>query len=320
MDNAPRAGYPAYDLKGSDVCWVDLAGQQALTAKCMSKMFKVLGNEEKAEFYKSEQKRINDLINQYHWHEKSGYYYDFFGRHKATDKVKWINTKTAAAFWTLLCGAAEENEKLIPMLGHLMNPEEFYTHTPFASLSKDDLNYDPTGGYWLGSSWHPTTFAAIRGLSELGQEERAREAAMKLLDVMSAVNKNENYGGIWECYAPEADCPATRENGEMVVPNFVGWGGLGPVTMLIENIIGLKFDASKNEITYRPCPDCKSGLKNMIFNGGKVDIECVHYSRKHGDTEIHVQTEKPIVLQVWMDSNRKLRNVALEAGSHTLKV
>lgn len=318
MDNAPRGGYPAYDLKGSDVCYVDLAGQQALSAECIAKMYAVLGNEEKVAFYKAEKARINELINTYHWSDKTGFYYDFFGRHKAKEKVKLINTKTSAAFWPLICGAADD--KIVPMLQHMMNPEEFYTHTPFASLSKDDLNYDPTGGYWLGSSWHPTTFVAVRALSDLGQEERAREAAMKLLDVMSAVAKDPNYGGIWECYAPEADRPATRENGELVMRNFVGWGGLGPVTMLIENIIGLRFDAQKNQITFRPCPDRKSGLKNMIFNGGKVSVECVHYSRKHGDTEIVVENEKPIVLQVWMDSNRKLRNVELEPGCHTLHI
>ena len=323
MDNAPRGGYPAYDLKGSDVCYIDLACQQSLTAKCIAKMYEVLGNTEKAEFYKAENERINALINQYHWHPQTGYYYDFFSRNapitgKRNPKHKLINTKTAAAFWTLLCGAAE-GERKVPMVEHLMNPKEFFGHSPFASLSMDDLNYDPTGGYWLGSNWHPTTFAAIRGLHEKGYFEYAREAAIKYVDSMCDVFKDPAYGGIWECYNPERSRPATRENGEFCMPNFVGWGGLGPITVLIENIIGLHFNAAENSVLFEVCPDRKSGLKNMLFNGGKVDIECVKYGRKHGETQIKVVAEKPFTLTVLLARGRK-KTFEIAAGESTVEI
>ena len=32
---------------------------------------------------------------------------------------------------------------------HMFSEDEFYTTIPFASLSRDDPNYDPAGGYWL---------------------------------------------------------------------------------------------------------------------------------------------------------------------------
>ena len=80
MDNSPRGGYFAKHLDGSDICHIDLGCQQALSAKCIAAICGVMGLEEKKSFYESENKRICDLINRYHWSEKAGWYYDFFSR------------------------------------------------------------------------------------------------------------------------------------------------------------------------------------------------------------------------------------------------
>lgn len=50
MDNSPRGEYPSAHLDGSGVCHVDLAGQQALTADRLAKIYAVLGDAEKAAF------------------------------------------------------------------------------------------------------------------------------------------------------------------------------------------------------------------------------------------------------------------------------
>ena len=279
MDNSPRSGFCSKNLDGSDVCFVDLACQQSLSALCMSKMFEVMGNQEKAEFYKAENERINELINKYHYVPKTGFYHDFFARSAAYQRINHLGVKTAAVFWALLCGAAT-GDRLKRVVEHMMNPDEFYTHTPFASLAKDDINYDPTGGYWLGASWHPTTFVAVRGLFENGYKKEAREASLKFLDVI------EKTGGIWECYSPEENQPATREEGITVRPNFVGWGGLFPITVLIEYIIGLRFNAPEKTVTFEINEDKRCGIENMLFCGkpldivyenGKVTVKCEMY-------------------------------------------
>lgn len=315
MDNAPRGGYPAVDLKGSDVCHVDLACQQALTAKCLAKMNGVLGNKEKTDFYTEENKRICDLINKYHWSDKGEFYYDFFARGSANEKVKLINIKTAAAFWTLVCGAAT-GERARKVIKHLFNPNEFYTPTPFASLSKDDLNYDPTGGYWLGGVWPPTNLAAIRGLYENGYSSLSKEASVKFLDAMVAVDKDEKYGGIWEVYSPEKNAPATRESGDLSRKNFVGWGGLAPITLLIENIIGLHFDADKNTVTFEITHNGKSGIKNMNFNGGNISVECTALSERDGESKIEVTCEKEFVLKVKTEFSHDIKVFVTKQGKN----
>lgn len=298
MDNAPRGPYACDALDGAGICHVDLGCQQALSAKCMAEMFAVLGDEEKAGFYRSEQKRINDLINRYHWSEKAGFYFDFFGRSNADTKVKFINSKTAAAFWTILCGAAE-GERLERMLKHMFDPNEFYTKIPFATLSADDPNYDPNGGYWLGGVWAPTNYAAIRGMKEMGRSTLAREAAVRYLEAICKVANDPAYGKtIWECYSPTAYRPATAEGGEIVRADFVGWSGLAPIAMLIEHIMGLSFDAKENTVTFEMFPGQICGLENMCFNGNHLTVACTKYVPVAGESIVEVKAEKPFTLQV----------------------
>lgn len=297
MDNSPRSGYFSENLRGSDVCHIDLACQQALSARCLAQICDTLELADKALFYRDEQKRICELINRYHWSDRASWYFDFFQRGNPEEKVKFINSKTAAAFWTLLCGAAKDCRREA-VKNHMFNADEFYTKVPFASLSKDDPNYDPTGGYWLGGVWPPTNYAAIKGLCENGYRELAREATVKVLDAMCAVEKDPAYGGIWECYAPEDFRPATTENGGLVRAEFVGWGGLAPITLLIENIIGLAFDAPSNTVTFNLHAREACGLENMIFNGNNVSVVCTEYQPFREKTVVEVEAEKPFTLVV----------------------
>ena len=297
MDNSPRGGYPSEHLDGSDVCHIDLACQQALSAKCISLICEKLGDAAKHSFYSAEHKRICELINRFHWSEKGEWYYDFFARGGSKDRVKYIGSKTAAAFWAFLCGAAtgERREK---MLSHLFNENEFYTKVPFATLSKQDLNYDSNGGYWLGSVWPPTNYAIIRGMKENGYPDLAREAAIRFLDAMCRVSEDTAYGGIWEAYAPEAWRPATTEDGGIVRSNFVGWGGLAPITMLIENIIGLSMNVPKNTLTFRIFPGSLCGLRNFQFGDNRLSVECTQYCPARGKSVVKVKAEKSFTLVV----------------------
>lgn len=297
MDNSPVSGYGAKHGDGSDTCFVDLACQQSLSALCISYICSQLGLNEKAEHYENEHVRICDNINKLHYSEKAGWYFNFFTRTWKGDRVKFINSKTAATFWTLVSGVAY-GERLRSVVAHMMNENEFYTKIPFATLSKDDPNYDTAGGYWLGGVWAPTNLCAIKGLCKNGYHEYAREAAIKYLDGMCKVANDVAYGSIWECYAPDAYRPATTEYNTLSRDEFVGWSGIAPITMLIENIIGLEFDAHKNQVTFRLNNREKCGIENMIFNSNLVSIVCTEYHPFKGQTTVKVEAQKPFKLKV----------------------
>lgn len=319
MDNSPRSGYFSEMLNGSDVCHIDLACQQALSARCLSDICAHLGDAEKSAFYAAENERICALINRYHWSDRAGWYFDFFARGEANEKVKFINSKTAASFWTLLCGAAGPVRKE-SVKNHMFNPSEFYTKVPFASLAKDDPNYDPTGGYWLGGVWPPTNYAAVKGLCASGYRELAREAVVRVLNAMCAVEADPAYGSIWECYAPEDYRPSTTENGSLSRAEFVGWGGLAPITMLIENILGLEFNAPENKVTFNLDAREACGLKNMRFGDNLVSVVCTEYQPFRGRTIIETEAEKPFTLVVKVKYLWENVSFEIPAGKHRIVI
>ena len=297
MDNSPVSGYGAKHLDGSDTCFIDLACQQALSALCLSYICDKLSLSERSEFYKNEHRRICESINKLHYSERAGWYFNFFSRTWKGERVKLINSKTAATFWTLVSGVAQ-GERLRSVVAHMMNENEFYTKIPFATLSKDDPNYDTAGGYWLGGVWAPTNLCAIKGLAKNGYHEYAREAAIKYLDGMCRVANDIAYGSIWECYAPDSYRPATTEYNTLSRDEFVGWSGIAPITLLIESIIGLEFNAQENQVTFHLNNREACGIENMIFNSNQVSIVCTDYKPFKGQTTIEVEAQKPFKLKV----------------------
>ena len=297
MDNSPVSGYAAAHLDGSDTCFVDLACQQALSALHLSYICAKLGKTDKAEWYKKEHERICAQINDLHYSERAGWYFNFFARTWRGERVKFINSKTAASFWTLLSKVAK-GERLRSVVSHMMNENEFYTKIPFATLSKDDPNYDSAGGYWLGGVWAPTNLCAIKGLMKNGYHEYAREASIKYLEGMYQVFKDSAYGSIWECYAPEAYRPATTEYNTLSRAEFVGWSGIAPITLLIESVIGLEFNAEENTVTFNLNERGRCGLENMVFNSNNISVVCQEYAPFKGKTTITTEAEKPFKLKV----------------------
>lgn len=297
MDNSPRSAYPSAKLNGSDVCWVDLISQQALSALCLSEMAKLLGKKKEALFFLSGHNDLCALINKYHWSEKHGFYYDVFDKMNSSRRYNFLNTKTAAAFWPLLCGAANEAQ-VNSMVEHLLNPSEFWTAHPVPSLSKDDANYDPFGGYWLGGVWAPVNYMIAKGLRKYNRHSIARNLALKHLTAMSDVMKDSSCTGIWECYSPDLPRPATKnEKGKLVRNNFVGWSGLGPVAMFIEDIMGFTFDAPSNTVHWRISSKCRHGIKNLQFNGRNVSLICGK-SEIPGKRKIEIETSRSISISI----------------------
>ena len=168
----------------------------------------------------------------------------------------------------------------------------------------------------MGGVWAPTNYALINGLKNSGREELARAAAEKYLAGMSEVYQKVSPSTIWEAYAPESYAPATCEDGTRVRENFVGWSGLGPVTMLIENIIGLDFDASQNTITFNLSNYGQSGIENILFNGGYVSVVCTKYRDVDGRTHLYTKAEKEFTLYVKKDYQGDPACICVKAGEN----
>ena len=267
MDNSPRSGYAAYDLHGSDVCFVDLSCQQVLAARCLAKIGRLIGRDAEADAFDAEADELADLINKIQWCDKTGFYHDVF----VSTNNKLAN-KTAAAFWAIVSGVAT-GEKLDALCTHLRNPETFGTRHPVPTLSRDDPNYRPDGGYWLGGVWAPINYMVVSGLRAAGRRDLAREIAARHLDCMAELLGSGEYDTIWECYSPDYPEPAHDKAGKLVRRDFVGFGATGPLLMLPEDILGLDIDALSRRIDWYLGETGLQGMSDLPFNGGAVDLE-----------------------------------------------
>ncbi|MFA5865425.1 MAG: trehalase family glycosidase [Phycisphaerae bacterium] len=319
MDNSPRSGYLSETLRGSDVCFIDLACQQALSARCLESMARHLGQTKLADRFAEEHTALKKLINDYHWSEKVGFYFDLFGRERPESRHNFLNHKTLASFWPLISEVADE-EQTCRLIEHLVNPEEFWTPHPLPTLAKDDPNYNPLGGYWLGGVWAPTNYMVAAGLKKQHKHDLAREIAVRHLNAMVEVMRSETYESIWECYSPERPRPATNGYGKLVRPAFVGWTGLGPIAMLIEHIFGMDFDAGENRITWVIGTPGVHGVENLAFNGGTVSLVCRGRDPATGKRQILAETAKCLTMIVSVLGQYLEKPITLTPGKHEFAV
>ena len=64
----------------------------------------------------------------------------------------------------------------------------------------------------------------------------------------------------------------------MVKPDFVGWSGLIPISMFIENIIGINADASENTVVWRSTGNGRHGIERLRF--GDIVTTLVRESKR----------------------------------------
>lgn len=323
MDNSPRQ---AWVRKGA---WVDLSSQQALAADCIAELAAVAGMAELEARYRTEHDALVILINDLLWSEEAGLYLDRKENGELHDR------RTIASFWPLLAGAAplDRAERLINE--HLKNPAEFGTARPFPTLSASDPLFDPDGSYWRGGVWAPTTYMVIKGLSRYGSPF-AHEAAMKHLSQMEAVfsrfepaahrrrmptiyepNIARNGDGkrqIWESYSPTEDAPGTRWDGRLLTrQRFCGWSGLGPVALLIEEVLGLNVRGAEGRLDWRPRLEEAQGISRLRV--GRALVELKAEPLPGGGWSFSCSTDAPLRLVIHGQDGKVLWERDLAAGS-----
>jgi glycogen debranching enzyme len=316
MDNSPRGG--SFDRHGSDLCHVDLTAQQALAAIYLARIADVLNDPHAATRFKQEFNDLKTLINRHFWNERAGFFYHVFNDSPSYLHNNWLGHKTIAGFWPLLAEVTDRPEQVSRLVEHLLDQREFGRQHMVPTLSADDLNYDPLGGYWLGGVWPPTNYMVMRGLEAIGRHDTAYEIVANHLENMAKVYDEYAPHAIWECYSPDYPRPATAKWGNRCRPNFVGWGGLGPIAMLIEGVLGIKPDVPAHTIIWRiQCVE-RHGLHNLRFGSGKVDLLC-HKRRKMSDpVQLEIRATHSFILRLdWCTRGEDI--VQVKPGRHRFK-
>lgn len=270
MDNMPRP-------KARDAGWVDASLQQALVAKYLGLIANHLGDPAKAAFWADQFQERSSAIQRWAWSESDGFFYDVDRDQKHT------GVKHIGALWSLLSGVASPSQAQ-RLVSHLKDPTEFYRPHLFPALSAADGGFTPQASYWAGGVWAPTNYMSIRGLVDYGYADFAHEAALNHLQSMAAVyaanldsehidpnERDEDFHTIWECYNPDQFIPCTRADAFYFGrQDFAGWTALGPITLMIEQIIGLDIKGAENRVQWTLREAGRVGLERFEVRTGNL--------------------------------------------------
>lgn len=320
MDNTPRNDV-------TDAAWIDMSSQQALNAWYLWQMAALLQNTTAAQQWEKEYNQLKTDINQWLWHETDGFYYDLL-RSGQLAQVKHIG-----GFWPLLAGIASITQAQ-RLLAHLKNPQEFFRPHLFPTLSASDSRYAQAGHYWRGSVWAPTNYMVVAGLRRYGFRDFARQAAENHIDnlvkvYLSSVDpkyiapeeQDDNYNTLWECYSAESAKPATRwDNTYYSRQDFVGWTGLGPIAMLIEDVVGFEVVGADHTIIWHLSRTDRHGVQNLpLGTKNLVDLIAEARSSLSAPVSVHISAKTAFTLIV-KQPGKPEKTMRVCSGTTTLQI
>lgn len=292
MDNTPR-GRKGENCEidrpnNPDMLWIDAICQQALCAKCISRLYSLIKDEANSKIWNQKYLEKKEIINSLYWDEKDGFYYDI-----DCNTHDFYKIMTIASFWTMTSEAAPDDRAEM-LTKQLFNPDTLGGDVPLISLSRSDGDYSENGKYWRGALWMPTAYATLKGMANYKMFDDARTLSLKALDHMYKTYKEFSPHTIWEAYAPKEHKPATGvlDNGDYVRPDFCGWSALGPISIYIEFVLGFHtVNAFENTVEWRKPDNIKEniGIKNLRFGDVITDIEAT-------EDKCTVKSNKPYTL------------------------
>jgi hypothetical protein len=119
-------------------------------------------------------------------------------------------------------------------------------------------------------------------------------------------------GTVWENYAPES-----YEPGDIAKKDFVGWTGLGPISLLIENVLGIQLDALNNTIHWHLNRTDRHGIQNLRFRDAVVSLIANERTDKNAAAQIQVDSNKDLILIVY--NQGKSNSFAVPQGRNEFK-
>ena len=285
MDNSPRL-HPSSVSDHANGSWICISAQQAMNAYYIAKIAEVTGDTATRDTFNTEYTQLKNLVNTKMWDNTDGFYYDLY------QNETFCKVKTPASYWPLI-GRVADQIKADRMATHITNPNEFWRYHTLPSLSADDPSYNPAGDYWKGSIWAPTTYETIKGLELFGYESLAYDLSKNHIEVMSQVYQST--GTIWENYAPDS---ASR--GSTSRSDFVGWSGVGPISLLIENVLGIMADAPQDSLTWSLRLTERHGINNLHFGNNIVSLACAkrYYATDPADLTVTTDNNFTLIVKI----------------------
>ena len=286
-------------ISHGQMSWIDATLQEIFAGKLLITMAEILNRTEDVEAIKKEVSDLSIYVNSKMWDSKKAIYVDRFKDGTLSD------VKTIGTYWALLADVVPQRE--IPrFLAHLSDTTEFNRPHRVPSLSADNPNYDPDGGYWLGAVWAMTNYSVLRGLTKVGADSLALEIAVNHLNNVTRIFNETKI--IWENYSPEFPRGSGREN-------FVGEGGLTGTAILLEYIFGIRSDVPNQTLVWDIRLTDEFGVNQYPFGKkGLINLFCPKRKNASDEPLIKVNSNVPFRLKLIWNGGIKTLDIKAARG------
>ena len=134
---------------------------------------------------------LQKLINERMWDDQTGFFYDSWVAHHPERRHLAFE-----GMWPVVAGAATPAQAKRVIDEHLLNPKEFFTPHPIATVARSDAKFERR--MWRGPAWNCMTYWAARGCALFGRADAARQLLEKALD--ATATEFQRSGTVWEFY------------------------------------------------------------------------------------------------------------------------
>lgn len=217
MDNAPRfdAALGATMVENRDRSGrlvgysldqesVDLNAYLVADKRYLARIAARLGDRKAARRYEEQAGRLTALVRERMYDPSTAFFYDSGLASGRPLTARGRGIEGAIPLWA---GVASRPQAAA-VRGKLVDPEEFATKVPFATVAKSSPYFRPTQ-YWRGPVWLDQAYFSLAGLREYGYRRDARTLADRLRSSASGLLGDRP---IMENYDPTTGAPLNSTN------------------------------------------------------------------------------------------------------------
>jgi len=141
----------------------------------------------------------------------------------------------------------------------------------------------------------------LKGLDTYGKYGLSHEIGTEHLHAVVEVFKKHNT--MYENYAPEWIDQGGPSKGFPARPDFVGWTGLVPISVMFEYVFGIKPEADKRKIFWHVELLERHGIEKYPFGvEGELTLICQARREANDPPQITFRSNVPVTLEVaWGD-------------------
>ena len=297
MDNQPRVSKEYNQIYShGHMTWLDACLQQLMIAKILVDFGFYVERWQEIEDIEAETKSLKKYIKEKLWDPKTNFLYDRY----ANGSLGTL--KSIGAYWALWTDILEPDE-MKKFVAHLSDLETFARKHPIPSMPANHEKYQADGRYWQGGVWAPTNYMVISGLKHNNFNKLGFDLAVKHHQQVMQVFKDT--GTFGEYYAPEATTP-----GLLARPDFIGWTGLVPISILFECIFGINANLQEQTIKWDVRLLEEHGIDRYpLGKDGMLSFKCATRLNEKQKPELTIQSNMNLKLKLTWAGGSETYNI-----------